>query len=97
MKELKQKYGSAGDKIDISERISKAYSDGYIAGAIANSIQWHDLRINPNDLPKFRHDILVTCEYKSKLKKKRETFEWDYDSDMPLHAIAWCEKPQFEE
>lgn len=69
----------------------------YIAGTTENGIQWHDLRKDLNDLPKFRHDILVTCEYKSKLKKKCETFEWDYKSDMPLHAIAWCEIPQFKE
>ena len=73
-----------------------AIKQAYIAGATENGIHWHDLRKDPNDLPKFRHDILVTCEYRSKLKKERETFEWDYDSDMPLHAIAWCEKPQFE-
>ena len=71
--------------------------EAYIAGATENGIQWHDLRKDPNDLPKFRHDILVTCEFRSKLTKKRESFIWDYSSDMPLHAIAWCETPQFEE
>ena len=68
----------------------------FLAGLKAGRPQWHDLRKDKNDLPKFRRDILVTCEYRSKLKKKRETFEWDYKSDMPLHAIAWCEIPTFD-
>ena len=68
----------------------------FLAGLKAGRPQWHDLRKDKNDLPKFRRDILVTCEYRSKLKKKRETFEWDYNSDMPLHAIAWCEIPTFD-
>jgi len=67
-----------------------------LEGLKAGRPQWHDLRKDPNDLPKFRRNILVTCEYRSKLKKKRETFEWDYNSEMPLHAIAWCEIPTFD-
>ena len=70
--------------------------EGFLAGLKAGRPQWHDLRKDPNDLPKFRRDILVTCEYRSKLKIKRETFEWDYNSEMPLHAIAWCEIPTFD-
>lgn len=30
----------------------KIYKDGYIAGAKENGVVWHDLRKNPNDLPK---------------------------------------------
>lgn len=72
------------------------YKQAFLAGLKAGRPQWHDLRKDPNDLPKFRRNILVTCEYRSKLKKKRETFEWDYNSEMPLHAIAWCEIPTFD-
>lgn len=76
---------------------NREIEQAFLAGLKAGRPQWHDLRKDKNDLPKFRRDILVTCEYRSKLKKKRETFEWDYKSDMPLHAIAWCEIPKFEE
>lgn len=69
----------------------------FLAGFHEGQPKWHDLRKDPNDLPKYRHDILVTCEYRSKFKRHRETFQWDYKSDMPLHAIAWCEEPQFKE
>ena len=75
---------------------AKPVRQAFLAGLKAGRPQWHDLQKDPNDLPKFRRDILVTCEYRSKLKKKRETFEWDYKSDMPLHAIAWCEIPTFD-
>ena len=68
----------------------------FLAGLKAGRPQWHDLQKDKNDLPKFRRNILVTCEYRSKLKKKRETFVWDYNSEMPLHAIAWCEIPTFD-
>ena len=68
----------------------------FLAGLKAGRPQWHDLRKDKKDLPKFRRNILVTCEYRSKLKKKRETFEWDYNSEMPLYAIAWCEIPTFD-
>ena len=78
------------------EERKKEVTDIFLAGLKAGRPQWHDLRKDKNDLPKFRRDILVTCEYRSKLKKKRETFEWDYKSDMPLHAIAWCEIPTFD-
>ena len=78
------------------EERKKEVTDIFLAGLKAGRPQWHDLRKDKNDLPKFRRDILVTCEYRRKLKKKRETFEWDYKSDMPLHAIAWCEIPTFD-
>ena len=37
----------------------KIYKDGYIAGAKENGIEWHDLKKNPNDLPK-RHGEYLT-------------------------------------
>lgn len=36
--------------------------DAYIAGAIENGVQWHDLRKDPNDLPK--DDRFVIGVYK---------------------------------
>lgn len=38
------------NEIDMARR--GGYVDGYIAGAKENGIQWHDLRKDPNDLPK---------------------------------------------
>ena len=75
---------------------NKEIEQAFLAGLKAGRPVWHDLRKAPTDLPKFRRNILVTCEYRSKLKKKRETFEWDYNSEMPLYAIAWCEIPTFD-
>ena len=90
---------STEEKMEFVEHLHtfpKYFEKTFLAGLKAVRPQWHDLQKDPTDLPKFRRNILVTCEYRSKLKKKRETFEWDYNSEMPLHAIAWCELPTFD-
>ena len=40
------------DKNIVDYNIASVYVRGYIAGAIENGIQWHDLRKDPTDLPK---------------------------------------------
>ena len=77
---------------DIAER-------AYIAGAIENSIQWHDLRKDPNDLPKKEGCYLVKVD-----DCKNDIYETDnfYLDDYCFvlygkYVIAWCEIPQFKE
>ena len=72
------------------------YEKGYIAGATENGIQWHDLRKDPNDLPKRMGNVVqnqdgdkVTYDYR--LKKWR----WLDGCDNGLEMIAWCEIQQF--
>ena len=104
---LKQKYGigfttvldSVGNKIDISERIYKAYSDG----ATENGIQWHDLRKDPNDLPKRDKDftVEVTIPVMTHPFYVFATYYFDnkkwFSYGEEIKVIAWCEIPQFKE
>lgn len=75
--------------------------NAYIAGAKENSIQWHDLRKNPNDLPKKIGEYLVykISGYGSKsielIQYNSNKYFWcvEHQNDV----IAWCEMPQFKE
>ena len=74
----------------------------YIAGATENGIQWHNLRKDPNDLPKNRRNVWITYinAYYQKVTTKasfRHKF-WVIDGHKTeCEVIAWCEIPQFEE
>lgn len=63
-----------------------------------HSIEWHDLRKNPNDLPKECKEYRV-C-YKDKDKNGLSTL-WYYPKHKSFwtlkEVIAWCELPQFKE
>ena len=79
--------------------IKQAYLDGLKAGRP----QWHDLRKDPNDLPK--NNAMVLTRLKNKRLKTSTFMEnkftiWnkDYDTYTKLYdVIAWCEIPKFEE
>jgi hypothetical protein len=97
---------------------SKAWNSGedmlvkaYLAGAKEmlkeNGVVWHDLRKNPNDLPKERGGYLVAI----KLLKGWDTTILMYNNDEDEDelcwldseytnynddVIAWCEIPKFE-
>lgn len=77
---------------------------GYIDGAKwGMEHQWHDLRKNPNDLPKEEKEVLVYMwdsyyigSYSS------EDVEWwfnEFSLDYKRldEIIAWCELPQFKD
>ena len=68
----------------------------YIAGATENGIQWHDLRKDPNDLPKgYQENTKFLCsdtEGKTLILIRYGSF-WQGNIDI----IAWCEIPQFKE
>ena len=79
----------------------RARKEAYIAGATENGIQWHDLRKDPNDLPKLDKtdlsDYVMTDRgvsyYNGRLNK------WYIQTDYVLTdcVIAWCEIPTFKE
>lgn len=57
----------------------KAYRDGFIAGAKENGIIWHDLRKNPDDLPKV--DRLVRVRLMSGMEHICETCYYEPSED----------------
>ena len=91
-------------KQDIYLREESIFISGYKLGATENGIQWHDLRKDPNDLPK------VTKEYVTNIgvitfDKLKDRHLWttplcdacDYYDEVTDEVIAWCEIPQFKE
>lgn len=74
----------------------KAWRDGYIAGATENGIQWHDLRKDPNDLPKKNKSYWVYIDCQGNKIYRSIVWQgcWLGWNCIPL---AWCEEPQFKE
>lgn len=60
-----------------------------------NGIQWHDLRKDPNDLPKEIRTVLD--EAGDRFYYFRGHFYYENDLRFDCQPIAWCEIPQFEE
>lgn len=74
-----------------------AYCLAYIAGATENGIVWHDLRKNPEDLPKDK-EFKITDKgnigfYDSHWEK---WYYWN-SNEMIFPPIAWCEIPKLTE
>ena len=102
--EIKQKAEKHADAyatpdLDSSFRayIYEANKDGYIAGATENGIYWHDLRKDPNDLPKKNKSYWVYMDCQG--NKIYRSVVWrgcwlGWNGGIPL---AWCEEPQFKE
>ena len=65
--------------------------------------EWHDLRKDPNDLPK--NNAMVLTRLKNKrlkistfMENKFTIWNKDYDTYTKLYdVIAWCKVPKFEE
>ena len=77
----------------------------FLAGLKAGRPQLHDLRKDPNDLPKDNCMVLVRFEkpvmkfsYFCHSEKKFSAWNKEYGCNVQLHnVIAWCEIPKFKE
>ncbi|MCQ2081657.1 MAG: hypothetical protein MJZ11_08355 [Lachnospiraceae bacterium] len=70
----------------------------YLDGLAEGKPKWHDLRKDPNDLPKGDEDCLCfisECYFVGHYAK--EDKEWHFDEFISNGVIAWCELPKFEE
>ena len=73
------------------EKIKQAY----LAGLHEGQPKWHDLRKDPNDLPKDNKcEYLVFLDW---LGKKYELLRLCEIKTLKDTVIAWCEIPQFKE
>ena len=89
--------------LEMSDHYITDVKQAYIDGATENGIQWHDLRKDPNDLPKDNCMVLVRFEkpamkfsYFCHSEKKFSAWNKEYGCNVQLHnVIAWCEIPQF--
>ena len=86
---------------DDNALMQEAYKDGFLEGLKAGRPQWHDLRKDPNDLPK--EDKQYLCLIKSWVGGGKVyaclIYNTQYHSWQESYGdvIAWCEEPQFEE
>lgn len=66
----------------------------FLSGLKAGRPQWHDLRENPNDLPKEKCDVLD--ENGNTLHYDSGYFYKEYIFCTKEYPIAWCEIPTFD-
>ena len=79
-------------------------ADGFLAGLKAGRPQWHDLRKDPNDLPKVKKVtsctpviILDSNKYFSVAHYCKGTIAGAFMIDgRQWETIAWCEIPTFD-
>jgi len=77
-----------GNIIDIHERIKQAY----LAGLKAGRSQWHDLRKDPDDLPRQGVELLVSVDgYTRTAMYSKETNSFTCQEGV----IAWMYEPEF--
>ena len=87
--------------------IFEASKEGFLAGLKAGRPQWHDLRKDPNDLPKDDENFIcmlengykIECYYDPMSKRWYDNF-FHHDIEYGYYqskVIAWCEIPQFKE
>lgn len=75
----------------------------YIAGAKENSVIWHDLKKNPDDLPKrYKHanrsPLVITNKgigHYNFIKKIWYIYNAECNCSFFDTVIAWCEFPKF--
>jgi len=101
--ELKQKAEEYADRHAIihTKDVYIEIQDAYIAGATENSIQWHDLRKDPNDLPKEDCEVFAIVESDGTLYKSVENYYLDKTDTFDgwgtcQKVIAWFDS-QFKE
>lgn len=105
---LEKKY--AGDYVDFIETEGQSYLDGYEQGYedcrhYAHDYykdyykpKWHDLRKDPDDLPKDYRECLCftsSCYFVGYYDKYDK--EWHLDEFSTDKIDAWCEFQRFEE
>ena len=90
-------HGQVVDKSP-STIVEQSFKDGFLAGLKAGRPQWHDLRKDPNDLPKDKEH--VWCDYGDGYGKgfyDKDDGGWWIEGHMYCSIIdAWCEIPTFD-
>ena len=87
--------------IMVAENKTDAYRlgiyEGFLAGLKAGRPQWHDLRKDPNDLPKDNNEVLVYM-WDSYYIGYFNLDSWHFEnfSEGKEQADAWCEIPTYD-
>ena len=76
----------------------------YLDGLAEGKLKWHDLRKDPDDLPKESGDYWI--KYDSESEERGGFYDvHHFEPDKPFYkkhwseieVMAWCELPKFEE
>lgn len=89
-------YDCEGNGIDITGNLRQAHLDGIAEG---RKEKWHDLRKNPDDLPKHSGLYCVQCgEVREYVKEEKSWFTVHFEPCMNRteETYLWCELPKFE-
>lgn len=70
----------------------EGYNNGFSDGLAEGKLKWHDLRKDPNDLPKV--ECLIVSRYHNETYSPVHFYLGGKFND---DVIAWCELPKFEE
>lgn len=75
---------------------------GYLDGLAEGKPKWHDLRKDPNDLPKpenkyFSWSMTVSNQDGTACHYNYDKHCWETSFVTEVDVIAWCEFPKFEE
>ena len=92
-------YSECKNPYEVCEK-RQCRKQGYLAGAKENGVVWHDLRKDPNDLPRIGIRYLVFNKYGATLIgywNGKYFVSADEDTVEIASPIAWCEIPQFKE
>lgn len=82
-------------RMDVHSQYEEEYQS-YLAGATENGIQWHDLRKDPNDLPKDNKNVYVQyADGNVGFDSWYDNSRWFNNDPSPI--IAWCEITTFKE
>ena len=106
-RKLKKQEIIDNDDFEKLDRFDENVEEAYIAGAKENGVEWHDLRKEPNDLPKVKegktsggmpyHISNVVQNQKGQHCWYNYKYNKWCDNDYILdEVIAWCEIPQFK-
>ena len=94
--------------ISFENEVKEGFKDGFLAGLREGRPQWHDLRKDPNDLPKKKQECLCKVNYYDSdevfngcltysPKLKGFYLDSDEETEEALFKItAWCEIPTFD-
>ena len=93
---------SHGDEFEYYEQILR--KEAFLAGLHEGQPKWHDLRKDPNDLPKVVKEYITNIGVMT-FNRLKDRHLWttpicdacDYYEEVTDEVIAWCEEPQFKE
>ena len=77
--------------------IKEYLKQAHLAGLKAGRPKWHDLRKDPNDLPKVNQKVLLQIKDEGRpiIDFYTRYGVWNFANEY--EAIAWCEIPKFDE